>query len=164
MDDERRRDAPFVREMLVATKRRVRERRPVLAEKDSRTAAAGILAFSERRAGPLGVATVVGQQHDDRVVQLATFFESFDQRADALIEPVDHRRIDRHDVVEVILVLVAERVPLRHIGGSGESGHLGSTSPISICRLWRSSRSLSQPTIYLPRYSATSLAGTISGK
>ena len=63
-----------------------------------------------------------------------------------LIDAVEHRGVDRHDVIEAILLCVAELVPLRaRRAESSLSGHFASTMPISICRSCRASRSLSQP-------------------
>ena len=86
---------------------------------------AGSLAFEDAAGARLGVAAVVGHEHDHGVVEHAALLEAFDERADAAVEAVDHRGVDGHDVVEVVFVFVAQRVPLGHIGRQRRQRPLG---------------------------------------
>ena len=78
--------------------------------------AAGLVAFQPSARAALGIAAVVRKQHDERVVQLAALFEPRDKRTDAAVQSVDHRGIDRHDVVKAVLPPIGTRVPCPHIG------------------------------------------------
>ena len=114
--DQRRGDAPLVREVLVAAERRVGERRPPHAEEDPRVRPADWTALGEAQRTAFGVAAVVAQEQDQRVVEHAAVAETGHEAAHARVDALDHRGVDGHDRVEPVTVGVRERVPRGHVG------------------------------------------------
>ena len=98
VDDQRRRDAPFVNPGLVAAERRVGHRRPARPQAEVRRRRAGrrrrvvaVVADHDLRAG-----AVVGEEKDQRVLEGAHRAELVEHPADLAVHPVDHRRVDLH--------------------------------------------------------------------
>ncbi len=61
------------------------------------------------------VAAVVGEEHDDGVVNETEFFERVEQAADVLVHAVNLRRIERHAVRHLLPPLRGHVVPRRHV-------------------------------------------------
>ena len=101
--DARRGDAALVGPAFVAAKRRVlcpTPRRPdggvkLLRPRDD---------LRRTTARLLGAATVVGEEQHQRVVGLATLPQRHHESSDVLIHAVDHRRVNRHPQILVIVI------------------------------------------------------------
>ncbi len=60
-------------------------------------------------------ASIVRQEQDERVVEHASRLQTFDQHADAGIDRLHHRGIDRHQMIEAVLCFVRQRFPRRGV-------------------------------------------------
>ncbi len=114
--DERGADPALVREVLVAAEGRVRQRGPIHAQVDVRLRPADRpLAASDARRAALGVAAVVAQEQDQGVVQHPAVLQPVDQRSHRDVDPLDHRRVNRHHLVESLLPVGEPRLPGGHV-------------------------------------------------
>ncbi len=115
MRDEGRADAAFVREVFIPAEGCVVQRGPGHAEEDIAVRAAEHLALRDATRAALGIAAVVAHEKDERVLIQAAFLQPGDHAADALIHAFEHGRVDSHEVIVAVLVLLAERIPRGHI-------------------------------------------------
>jgi hypothetical protein len=82
----------------------------------------------------LGIAAIVAEEQDQRIIQHAGLPQVFDHPANALVDAIDYGSVDSHDVIEAVLLLGTQAVPGGHVVRPGLSGQRGSIMPISICR------------------------------
>ena len=110
---QRRSDAAFVHESLRLAKGHVLQKGPTLAAKPGR---AGLRRVADASASgtALGIAAVVAQKQDQRVVEQVAVAEALHEIPDRAIHEVHGRRVDRHEVIEAILLVRGERIPGGH--------------------------------------------------
>ena len=111
MGDQRRGDAAFVVEMLVAAERRVLQRRPRLAAEDLRTGAPGG-SPSRLPSGPLSALPPLSERKKISVLSSSPrCLQRSTSRPTAVSMWATHGGVDRHDVIEAVLLFRRQAVP-----------------------------------------------------
>ena len=121
MNDERRSNAAFVIVFLEELERRVAGVGPaeaVAGKGTVRAQLAALFALESVQAGFIA-APVIGQKEDHRVLGLIQIRYSFEDVADRLVHAVDHRGINRHALVHLLLFGLVECFPGRRTFVSG---------------------------------------------
>ena len=115
MHEERRRRTAFVGEVLVEPERRAAGIGPgfAVAVGVFVVALLDVIKISASEHAALLAGAVVGEEQDQRVVESAALVEIVDQLADILVDAIDHRGVDRHLEIHLVLLFLVERIPCR---------------------------------------------------
>ena len=87
-------------------------------QKTVEPAAPGRIALPAGPGTALGVAAVVRQEQDERVIEHAALLERRDQPPHRRVHVRHASGVDGHDVIEAVLLRLAQRVPRRHLVGA----------------------------------------------
>jgi len=96
------------------------------------------------RTGRVG-ATVVGGEHEDRIVEFTESLQQCDEPADILVGAVEHRGIGFHVADEQLLPIRRNVIQAGTSGSRSERRVAGGTMPSAIWRSNRAARTASQP-------------------
>ena len=105
MRDQRCSDTAFVAVLFIKSERRVAGVGPRTPKVHVGLLVAGRATTKLTEQAAFVRGTIVTQEEQQRVVQRAALFQSGDQRADRLIQPVHDGGVQRHPVVKIVLLL-----------------------------------------------------------